>query len=100
MAFAGIDFRSISHLGVSHFEKGEYLSLVEAAIMSFSTKADRQLLLDLLDMQWCVFIEQIWVANERTADTLSGEEMAHARIAIGESLRRKHDLPLRGFAKL
>lgn len=92
-------FQEYFPFGNLELREGEYLSLVEAALESFATKDDRQLLLDLLDIQWCVFIEQVWVANERTHDTLTGAEMAHARIAIGESLRRKHELPLRRVRK-
>jgi hypothetical protein len=62
------DFREIFPFGGAHLLEGQYQRLVEAALESLPNDRERILLLDLLDAQWCVYFEQIWIAHKFCGD--------------------------------
>lgn len=81
--------------------EGNYQRLTIAALGALKSVEDRQLLLDLLDAQACVFIEQVWVANEmakKAGETKSFSIDGHfsaAWLQIHDNLRIKQGLPPR-----
>ena len=63
----GFRWKRISHyfpFGDTALGEGNYQRLVKAALASLTNRDEKQLLLDLLDAQACVYTEQVWVANE------------------------------------
>ena len=50
--------------GDESLREGNYQRLTLAALSALKSEEERQLLLDLLDAQACVYTEQVWVANE------------------------------------
>lgn len=87
--------------GDESLREGKYQRLVQAAIDSLESNEERQLLLDLLDAQACVFTEQVWVANEmaeKSDDERPFPMAAHFSMAwlqINDNLRFAHGIPAR-----
>lgn len=78
--------------------EGNYQRLAEAALAAIKQPEERQLLLDLLDAQACVFTEQVWVANEMAEKSgsqkqLSGDaNISTAWLQINNNLRSENRL--------
>ena len=85
--------RSYFPFGFLNQREGEYVSLLRAALSALSSGREQELLLDLLDTQWCAFIEQCWVANEEGDEPVTRAEPAFARIQINQSARSEFNLP-------
>lgn len=87
--------------GDESLREGNYQRLLLAALDTLKSAEERQLLLDLLDAQACVYTEQVWVANEmaeKTGDTKpfpTGGHFSTAWLQIHDNLRFGHGLPLR-----
>lgn len=81
--------------------EGNYQRLALAALDSLKLQDERQLFLDLLDAQACVYTEQVWVANEiaekegKTKPFQAGGHFSAAWMQIHDNLRFKYSLPLR-----
>jgi hypothetical protein len=77
----GFDFTQLQALfpfGFLGIREGEYVELVEMALDSLTTPDDQTLLMDLLDMQWYVYCEQLGFASDRSDDSNSFREHARA----------------------
>lgn len=81
--------------------EGNYQRLTIAALGALKSADERQLLLDLLDAQACVFTEQVWVANEMAEKAGEakpfpiGGHFSTAWLQIHDNLRFEHGLPPR-----
>jgi len=56
------------------------------------------MLLDLLDVQWCVYVEQLWIAQEYGGDPerfVGENHFALARLQIGSNIRCERGLPVK-----
>jgi hypothetical protein len=95
----GFDFTQLQALfpfGFLGIREGEYAELVEMALDSLSTPDDQTLLMDLLDVQWHVYCEQLGFARDRSDDPESLVGLMHfaeARIQIDENVRCSRGLP-------
>ena len=90
------DFREIFPFGFIDIREGEYVQLVNAVLDSLPNDKEQALLLDLLDAQWCVYVEQLWIAHECGGDPqrFAGENhFALARLQIGSNIRFERGLP-------
>ena len=67
--------------------EGEYVSILRAVLSALPNLREQEQLLDLLDTQWCAFIEQCWVANEEGDEPVIHAEPAFARIQINQTVR-------------
>ena len=73
--------------------EGEYVSILRAVLSALPNLREQEQLLDLLDTQWCAFIEQCWVAIENGDASVIHAEPAFARIQINQSARSDFNLP-------
>jgi hypothetical protein len=90
------NFRDIFPFGFLGFSEGEYARLVNAALDSLPNDRERAVLLDLLDAQWCAYVEQLWIAHEFGGDPqcFVGEcHFALARLQISTNIRGARGLP-------
>ena len=89
--------REFFPFGDFSLREGQYQELVLAVIDRLSTDEDRNLLMDLLDTQWCVYVEQLWVQQGHTArDQFAGEaHFAVARLQIHSNVRLQKGLQRR-----
>lgn len=85
--------RSYFPFGFLDQREGEYANLLHAALSALSSPREQELLLDLLDTQWCAFVEQCWVANEEGDESVTHAEPAFARIEINQCVRSEFNLP-------
>lgn len=86
------EFSRIFPFGFLGIREGEYLELVNAALDSMSCHEERQLLIDILDAQWCVYVEQLWAGHQfsKADEADMGENhFALARLQIGETIRKQ-----------
>ena len=58
--------REIFPFGDISLREGNYQKLVEKVLSLLNDKDDKELLLDLLDTQNCIFLEQVWIQNEKS----------------------------------
>lgn len=89
------DFQTIFPFGFLGIKEGEYAIIVNACLDSLPNDRERAVLLDLLDAQWCTFVEQIWIANEFGGNPkrFAGEShFALARLQMGENIRWEREL--------
>lgn len=90
------NFRDIFPFGFLGIREGQYVQIVNETLDLLVNDTERALLLDLLDAQWCVYIEQLWIAHECGDDPqrFAGEgHFALARLQIGSNIRRERGLP-------
>ena len=59
-------FRHIFPFGDISLREGNFQKLVLKVLDLIEREEDKELLLDLLDTQNCVFLEQVWIQNEKT----------------------------------
>ena len=82
--------------------EGDYQRLAKCALNKIQELNKKQLFLDLLDAQGCVFVEQVWVANEleeaagRKAPFEIEAHFATAWLQINDNLRCEFGLASRG----
>jgi hypothetical protein len=96
-------FQALFPFGFLGIREGEYVQLVEAALRSISDAAEQSHFMDLLDMQWCTYLEQLWAMSSHSdeEDAYVGEmHFADARLQIGSNIRRDFDLPQKDLRKL
>lgn len=89
-------FQALFPFGFLGLREGEYVQLVEAALRSISDAAEQSHFMDLLDMQWCAYLEQLWAMSSFSngEDRFAGEsEGVNARLQIGSNIRRQYNLP-------
>jgi hypothetical protein len=71
--------------------EGEYERRVLDALESLPTTEERNLLMDLLDTQWCVYLEQLWVQCDRAGSDehrpVGQAHFAAARLQINSNIR-------------
>ena len=94
--FAWAQFRDVFPFGFLGIREGQYQQLLDVVLDCLPTDDDRSLLLDLLDAQWCIFIEQLWIAHERTGnpELFAGEvHFALARLQMSSNIRHARQLP-------
>jgi hypothetical protein len=90
------EFREIFPFGFLGLREGEYAKLVDAALDSLPNDRERTVLLDLLDAQWCIYVEQLWIAHEfgRNPERFLGENhFALARLQMSVNIRLARGLP-------
>jgi len=93
--FSWASFQELFPFGYLKITEGQYLQLVNAVLDALPDDRQRSLLLDLLDTQWCVFIEQKWIAREFNSDPnlfIGINHFALARLQIGSSMRAERNL--------
>lgn len=96
-------FQALFPFGFLGIREGEYVQLVEAALRSISDAAEQSHFMDLLDMQWCTYLEQLWAMSSfsNDEDRFVGEsEGVNARLQIGSHIRRDFNLPQKDLRKL
>lgn len=87
--------------GNESLREGNYQQLTLAALNALNSVEERQLLLDLLDAQACVYTEQVWVANEMAEKAGEakpfpiGGHFSTAWLQIHDNLRFEHAIPPR-----
>ena len=59
-------FRHIFPFGDISLREGNFQKLVLKVLDLIERDEDKELFLDLLDTQNCVFLEQVWIQNEKT----------------------------------
>lgn len=89
-------FQALFPFGYLGIREGEYAQLVEAALRSIDDVSEQSLFMDLLDLQWCTYLEQLWAmasfSNEE--DAYIGERYCvNARLQIDSNIRGDFDLP-------
>lgn len=95
-------FREVFPFGYLDLREGEYHQLVNEALDILPDDKQRTLLLDLLDAQWCVFVEQLWIAHECGSDPnrfVGESHFALARLQIDTNIRGERDLPMKDGRK-
>lgn len=63
--FSWEKLRDFFPFGDISLREGNYQKLVLAVLSHLESNKDKELLLDLLDTQNCVFLEQVWIQNEK-----------------------------------
>ncbi len=63
--FQWTHLREIFPFGAVELREGSYQRLLVKSVETCKTDEQRELLLDLLDAQACVFLEQVWTQNEQ-----------------------------------
>jgi hypothetical protein len=93
--FSWASFQEIFPCGFLKITEGQYIQLLNAVLDALPDDRQRALLLDLVDTQWCVFIEQKWIAREFYSDPnlfLGVKHFALARLQLGSSMRAERNL--------
>ncbi|MBB5349521.1 hypothetical protein JWG42_14040 [Desulfoprunum benzoelyticum] len=60
--------RELFPFGDINLREGNYQKLVMKVLGLLETPEEKELLLDLLDTQNCVFLEQVWIQNEKSGE--------------------------------
>lgn len=86
--------REIFPFASLELREGEYQTLLSLCLKSLSNKDDKELLLELLDAQWAVYLEQLWIENEKSqgADNSGPVHFVLARLQIHSNLRHSEGL--------
>ena len=70
--FSWSKFRVYFPFGDINLREGNFQKLVLKILESLEGKKQKELLLDMIDTQNCIFLEQVWLQNEQYND--QGEE--------------------------
>lgn len=62
--FVGARFRKYFPFGEVSLRERRYQDILTKVLDGFKTDRERTLLLDMLDIQLCVLIEQVWIQQE------------------------------------
>ena len=97
-AFVWARFREYFPFGDTSLRERRYQDILVKVLEGFKDVRQRELLLDMLDIQLLVFIEQVWIQQEQSGSgckTLFAEnaEMASLRLDCHTMLRRMYGLP-------
>ncbi|MBR0801241.1 hypothetical protein JQ615_38405 [Bradyrhizobium jicamae] len=90
------DFPEIFPFGFLGRSEGQYAKLVDAALESLPNDTERAVLLDLLDAQWCVYIEQLWITHEVGGNQqrlVGRNHLALARLQMSNNIRSAWGFP-------
>jgi hypothetical protein len=97
-AFVWARFREYFPLGDVSLRERRYEDVVTKVLDGFKTDRERELLLDMLDMQACVLLEQVWIQQEHSGK--GGKELffeethfASSRMSLHSMLRTMYRLP-------
>ena len=93
--FSWPDLERFFPFGFLGMREGEYIQIINAVLDALPDQKQRSLLLDFIDAQWCLFIEQKWIAREFSADEnlfLVENHQALARLQIGSNIRSQKNL--------
>ena len=66
--FSWAKFRELFPFGDISIREGNYQKLVTKVLEQLGTSEQKELLLDMLDTQLCIFLEQVWIQNEQAND--------------------------------
>lgn len=96
--FVWARFREFFPLGDFSLRERRYLDILTKVLDGFKTYRERELLLDMLDIQTCVLLEQVWIQQEQTGsegrELFGGEaHFASSWLTLNSRLRRMYDLP-------
>lgn len=89
-------FRDVFPFGDITLREGDFQKLVSRVIDYLNSDDDKELLLDMIDTQNCIFLEQVWLQNEK-AETANKPFPMHghiitAQLQITSNLRHKFEL--------
>ena len=89
-------FRDYFPFGDIGLREGSYQKLVVKILECLESDKERELLLDMLDAQNCVFLEQVWIQNENSEGTeqpfpVEGHFIT-AQLQINSNLRYQYGL--------
>jgi hypothetical protein len=93
--FAWEQFPDVFPFGFLDIREGEYVQLVDQVLDSLPTDQERMSLLDLLDAQWCVYLEQLSFQERFGHDTKGFEGEMHfasARLQLDSYIRLERSL--------
>lgn len=96
-------FQALFPFGYLGIREGQYVRLVEAALRSINDVSEQSLFMDLLDLQWCAYLEQLRVmaSFSKDEDAYLGEiHLADARLQIGSNIRNQFELPEKNLRRL
>ena len=96
--FQWTHLREIFPFGAVELREGNYQRLLIKSVETSKTDEERALLLDLLDAQACVFLEQVWVQNEKLGDGdkppfMMDAHFSSAWLQINSNIRLQYNLP-------
>ena len=77
--------------------EGEYVKRVSNFLNQYP-KDQHSLIMDLLDLQWVAFVQQLWSIGDETGSPDHGRtHFAVARLEINSDIRRNYELPHRNM---
>ena len=96
--FVWARFREYFPFGEVSLRERRYEDILTKVLEGFKTDRERTLLLDMLDIQTCVLLEQVWIQQEQTGSGGQGlffEEthVASSRLSRHTMLRETYHLP-------
>jgi len=91
------DFTQQFPYGFLGEREAEYVNNVQKYVDQFE-QDQRDLVIDLLDLQWVSYIQQIWLITDRTGSEEAGKiHFALARLQINSNIRNDLGLPPRNM---
>lgn len=98
--FVWARFRKYFPFGEVSLRERRYQDILTKVLDGFKTDIERTLLLDMLDIQLCVLIEQVWIQQEQTGSGGRGlffEEthVSSLRLSCHSMLRQMYNLPIK-----
>lgn len=97
MEFDLDDFASAFPYGFLGEREGEYVNRVEAYLSKLPAEK-QSLVIDLLDLQWLSYVQQLWLISDETGNEDPGRvHFVLARMQINSNIRRDHGLPHRNI---
>ena len=79
--------------------EGEYVERVANFLNKYS-EPQHALIMDLLDLQWVAFVQQLWFIGEETGSPDAGKNhFAVARLQINANIRAERGLPDRNMRR-
>lgn len=96
--FVWVKFREYFPFGDVSLRERRYQDIVTKALDGFKSARERELLLDMLDLQACVLIEQVWIQQEQTGNGkrrlfAAETHFSSSRLSLHSLLRLQYDLP-------
>ena len=78
--------------------EGEYVERVANFLNKYS-EPQHALIMDLLDLQWVAFVQQLWFIRDETGFVQERNHSAVARLQIDSNIRWERGLPPRNMAQ-
>jgi hypothetical protein len=96
--FVWARFREYFPFGDVSLRERRYEDILSKVLDGFKTDRERTLLLDMLDIQTCVLLEQVWIQQEQTGSGGQGlffkeTHIASSRLSCHSMLRQMYHLP-------